>query len=125
MFWSPNEATSSDLQGWWPGPDYVDIVGIDWYPKDSTATFASVYGDFYNAFAKQYNKHFCIGETGFDGGSTSDKEAWVEQLANSDVSAFPCYKSTTWFEYHKDGDDFRIIQGQSAATIKQTLSNFA
>lgn len=124
MFWSPNVDSVANLNGWFPGANYVDIVGVDDYPG-AGATFASAYGDFYNAFAKGYNKHFCIGETGVaNGGSVSDKEAWVKQLANTDVSAYPCYVSTTWFEYDK-GVDFRIIEGQSAATITETLSNFA
>ncbi|KAL9036492.1 MAG: hypothetical protein Q9214_006108 [Letrouitia sp. 1 TL-2023] len=125
MFWSPNQNTTSEpIDGWWPGANYVDIVGIDVYP-DPGATFASAYGEFYDAYARRYNKHFCIGETGANhGGSVAAKEAWVKQLANTDVSAYPCYKSATWFEYHK-GVDFRIVQGQSADTIRQTLSNFA
>lgn len=124
MFWSPNQDSVDDLNGWFPGPDYVDIVGMDVYPE-SGATFASTYGEFYDAFAQGYNKHFCIGETGaYRGGSVANKEEWVTQLANTDVSSYPCYKSATWFEYDKRVD-FRIIEGQSAATIQETLSNFA
>lgn len=42
MFWSPNQATFAQSlvsDGWWQGPDTVDIVGIDIYPK-SHETFA-------------------------------------------------------------------------------------
>ncbi|CAF9943385.1 MAG: hypothetical protein ALECFALPRED_000257 [Alectoria fallacina] len=126
MFWCPNDDTTSEpVAGWWPGADYVDIVGMDVYPG-AGATFASVYGTFYADYASTYNKHFCIGETGAaNGGSVANKEAWVTQLANTDVSTYPCYKAATWFEFDKGGDDFRIIQGQSSATIQQTLSNFA
>lgn len=124
MFWSPNSDSVSNIQGWWPGANYVDIVGLDVYPQPG-ATFASIYGPFYNAFAKTYNKHFCIGETGSGNDAVADKEAWVKQLANTDVSAYPCYKSATWFEFDKGGDDFRIIEGQSAGTVTETLSNFA
>lgn len=124
MFWSPNSDSVTNIQGWWPGANYVDIVGLDVYPG-SGATFASAYGAFYNAFAKTYNKHFCIGETGAGNDAVANKEAWVKQLANTDVSAYPCYKSATWFEYNKGGDDFRVIEGQSAGTVTETLSNFA
>ncbi|KAF6241890.1 hypothetical protein HO173_000602 [Letharia columbiana] len=124
MFWSPNEDSVANLNGWWPGADYVDIVGMDVYPNPG-ATFASAYGAFYDGFAQQYNKHFCIGETGAaNGGSVADKEAWVARLAKGDVSAYPCYKSATWFEFYK-GVDFRIVEGQSATTVTETLSNFA
>ncbi len=87
MFWSPNVDTVDVLNGWWPGANYVDIVGMDCYPNPG-ATFASAYGAFYTGFANRYRKHFCIGETGVnDGGSVADKEAWVTQLANTNVSA--------------------------------------
>ena len=101
---------------------------MDAYPNPSeTPTFASVFGDFYNGFAVRYNKHFVLGETGSGAGGddVASKEAWVKQLANTDVSKYPCFKSTSWFEYSKSSVDFRVIQGQGAATIKQTLSNFA
>lgn len=124
MFWCPNIDTVENIQPWWPGPDYVDIVGVDNYPPGYT-TFASAYGDFYDGFAARYNKHFCIGETGsFEGGTVEEKEAWVSQLANVDLNEFPCFKSITWFEYYKTGYDYRIIMGQLPATIKETLSYF-
>ena len=105
---------------------------MDNYPPANT-TFAKAYGDFYNGFAARYNKNFCIGETGsFNGGTVEAKEAWVSELSNVDLNEFPCYKSITWFEYVKSGDDgssgaeydYRIVQDQSQATVKQTLSNF-
>lgn len=37
MFWSPNRAKSSDLQQWWPGTNYVDIVGMDAYPEPGSS----------------------------------------------------------------------------------------
>ena len=109
MFWCPNYDTVENIQPWWPGPDYVDIVGMDYYPPAGT-TFATTFGDFYDGFAARYNKHFCVGETGsVDGGTVEAKEAWISQLANADLKRFPCYKSTTWFEYLKAGHDYRII----------------
>ena len=122
MFWCPNEDSISNIQTWWPGANYVDIVGIDVYPA-SGSTFDSVYGSFYNTFAKGYNKHFAIGETGSNSGSVSAKESWLNAVAEADLTKYPCYKAATWFEYLK-GTDFRVIIGQSAATIKQSLSNF-
>lgn len=124
MFWCPNYDAVANIQPWWPGADYVDIVGMDNYPPGYT-TFASAYGDFYEAFAARYNKHFCIGETGsFNGGTVEEKEAWISQLANVDRNEFPCFKSVTWFEYYKTEYDYRIIMGQLPATIEETLSYF-
>lgn len=123
MFWSPNWATLAELTPWWPDPDTVDIVGMDVYTNPG-ATFAGVFDKFYNAFAKQYSKHMVLGETSVMHGSITDKENWVTQLANMDLSAYPCFKSVTWFEYDMSGDDFRIIMGQSQDIVADTMANF-
>lgn len=120
MFWSPNSASSATLQQWYPGTQYVDIVGMDVYPK-SGSSFSSVYGDFYNAFSAKTNLPFAIGETGSGADDVSSKEAWLTQITNADYSAFPNYKAGCWFEYLKGGDDFRVTQ---PAEIKETMSNF-
>jgi beta-mannanase len=122
MFWSPNQASSSSLQAWWPKPETVDMVGIDIYVGPG-ATFANTYGDFYDAFAKKYNKPFVIGETGTKSGNVADKESWVKALASADLSAYPCFKSVSWFEYYK-GYDFRVAVGQSDSVLKETMANF-
>ena len=80
------------------------MVGMDDYPKQSDATFAQTYGDFYNAFSKPYGLPFVIGETGAGSSDTTAKENWLKQLANSDFSQFPNYKSASWFEYNKEQD---------------------
>lgn len=127
MFWCPNAAVINSLYAWWPGADYVDIVGIDDYPPATGGTFGGIYGDFYKSFAAAYNKHFAIGETGVRGGGTpAAKESWLSQIVNADLDTYPCYKSATWFEYYKQsaGYDYRLIQDQSAETVRETLSNF-
>lgn len=130
MFWCSDYDTVENIQRWWLGANYADIVGMEDYPPAETA-FASVYGAFCDGFAARYNKNFCNGETGsFNGGTVEAKEAWVSQLSNVDLNRFPCYKSITWFEYLKASDDgsseydHRIIQGQLPAPIEQTLSYF-
>ena len=123
MFWSPNSDSSSDLKQWFPGADVVDIVGMDVYPKQADATFASTYGDFYNAFSKPYDLPFVVGETGAGSSDTSAKEAWLKQLTNADYSQFPNYKSASWFEYNKE-QDFHIVVDVDQSTLQQTESNF-
>lgn len=47
MFWSPNNAKTIDqISEWWPGSDYVQIVGVDLYVSTTTATFANQFGSF-------------------------------------------------------------------------------
>ena len=59
MFWSPNDYGSSGvatLDQWYPGDNYVDIVGLDVYVNNGYTTFAAVFGDFYNRYAAGHNK---------------------------------------------------------------------
>ena len=51
MFWNPNYDTVDNLNPWWPGADYVDIVSMDNYPPPGTS-FETAYGDFYHGFAE-------------------------------------------------------------------------
>jgi len=124
-FWSPNQAGSmKDLEPYWPGPEFVDIVGIDCYPKDGESTdgntlFEKMYGSFYDTFSKPYELPFAIGETGAGPGQ---KEGWLKQLVSQDRSKYPNYVSMSWFEFDKEAD-FRIVMTDDAmlAKTKQVL----
>ncbi|KAJ4299318.1 hypothetical protein N0V90_004562 [Kalmusia sp. IMI 367209] len=119
-FWSPNQAGSaSDLQPWWPGEQYVDLVGIDCYPRAGDdvgdAEFERLYGNFYDSFSKPYGLPFAIGETG---AGTGQKEGWLKTLVNQDKSKYPNYVSMSWFEFDKEAD-FRIVMTDDS-TLQQT-----
>ncbi|KAF1948532.1 glycoside hydrolase [Byssothecium circinans] len=125
-FWSPNQAGSAkDLQPWWPGKEYVDIVGIDCYPRTGDDTskiglFDRLYGDFYNTFSKGYDLPFAIGETGAGKGQ---KDAWLRTVVSKEVKAkYPNYISMSWFEFDKEAD-FRVVMTDDAtlANTKKTL----
>ncbi|KAF2472487.1 glycoside hydrolase [Lindgomyces ingoldianus] len=124
-FWSPNCASAASLSSWWPGNEFVDIVGIDCYPKagadvSGTSLFQQFYGDFYNTFSKPYNLPFAIGETGAGG---SQKEGWLKQLVAPGLKKqYPNYVSMSWFEFDKEAD-FRIVMtdGNTLSQTKQTL----
>ena len=124
MFWNPNYNTVDNLNPWWSGADYVDIVGMDNYPPPG-ASFETAYGYFYYGFAELYNKYFAIGETGvINGSDVASKEEWLSQLVSADASAYPCYVSASWFEFLKTDFDYRLVLGQSEDTIEQTISHF-
>jgi hypothetical protein len=120
-FWSPNQAAAKDLTQWWPGKEYVDIVGIDCYPRageDTTkiAMFDKLYGDFYNTYSKANNLPFAIGETGAGNGQ---KDGWLKTLISTEVKAkYPNYVSMSWFEFDKEAD-FRVVM-TSASTLTNT-----
>ena len=110
MFWSPNYATASQLQseGWYPSSGDIDVIGVDVYSKGATETFADAYGGFCNGFG---NIPFVIGETGSDS-ATADKTNWLEQLTSTDAKTTCAnYLGFSWFEYLKDGTDFRVATG--------------
>ncbi|KAF3010836.1 hypothetical protein E8E13_008790 [Curvularia kusanoi] len=121
-FWSPNQAKnpSSDLQPWWPGEEFVDLVGIDCYPgsNDDTSSnelFDRLYGEFYATYSKPYGLPFAIGETGAGPGQ---KEQWLKTLVTQEKSKYPNYVSMSWFEFDKEAD-FRIVMTDEA-TLQQT-----
>lgn len=107
MYWSPNSGDAQSLKStWYPTSGAVDVVGIDIYPK-SQESFSSVYSDFCQTFP---DLPFVIGETGASDSST--KTYWLEQLSGAAaLTACPKYLGWQWFEYLKDGTDFRIATG--------------
>ena len=116
MYWSPNyDSSAADLvsSGWYPKQGTVDIIGMDIYPK-SGSSFASTYQNFCQQWP---DIPFVVGETGSDsGGSTSDKNAWLKQLTDKSAQqACPNYLGFSWFEYLKQGVDFRIATGGNSA----------
>ncbi|CAF9932347.1 MAG: hypothetical protein HETSPECPRED_008335 [Heterodermia speciosa] len=117
MFWSPNNVggDSASLNAWWPGPETVDIVGIDIYPT-SRVSFADAYKGFHDTFAKAYDKPFVIGETAYSSSSDEDKTYWLQQLSSPEAkSSCPNYAGFSWFEYNKEQDFYVASHGEGIA----------
>ena len=120
MFWSPNSPVYPDTvasigTSWWPGAEYVDVVGMDAYPQKEQ-TFADVFGDFYDTYAKPNNLPFALGETGwFQGGTDEQKKYWLTQVSSAAaLQRCPNYLGFAWFEYDKPSEgDFRVVMGSS------------
>jgi beta-mannanase len=136
MFWSPNDDTTSEpVAPWWPGEEYVDIVGMDYYPNadEGLPDFETAYGAFYDTYAAGYGIPFAIGETGTqlsngDSASTDEKEEWLKATINpssgfGDYSEY--YISCTWFEYGPPTNnvDFYIVYEQDSTVVTETISN--
>jgi Glycosyl hydrolase family 26 len=112
MFWCPNEGDNIDP--WWPGPDVVDIVGLDVYPRDKSKTFQVITRQFHDRYALGNNKPFALGETGVRGSDADFKIWWLSQLVDpSAKKALPNYIACSWFEFDKtedeEGWDFRLM----------------
>ena len=118
MFWSPNAAVPPDTiasigDDWWPGAEYVDIVGLDNYGQ-SGQTFESAFGEFHDTYAEANGLPFTLGETGWLGGGTDEqKEGWLREISKAEaLQRCPRYVGWSWFEYDKPEEgDFRIVEG--------------
>ena len=99
---------TKDATDFYPGDDYVDLIGIDaydWYPAyttDANINFQRTknYGwDWWLNFAKSRNKKFCVPEWGLhkDGGKDNPKYidfvySWLKE--NKEWVAMECYFHT-------------------------------
>eukprot|EP00918_Siedleckia_nematoides_P006502 GHVU01014159.1.p1 GENE.GHVU01014159.1~~GHVU01014159.1.p1 ORF type:complete len:440 (+),score=36.12 GHVU01014159.1:333-1652(+) len=104
MWWTPNVASAESYAQYEPDLSTVDLVGIDYYPKQLTGS------DFINtmkAFHDQYavdGRMFAIGETGLGwSGSIDDRFKWLAEITAA-KSSMPQFLSMSWFNYRKDYD---------------------
>lgn len=99
MFWSLVPPFSADMTvdtldaEWFPGSEYVDIVGLDAYGETingEQSTFETQMGDF---CAKYPEIPVALAETGWlNGGTAEEKQFWLEQIsANETLSVCPQY----------------------------------
>ena len=126
MYWSPNvDSPSEPVAPWWPGAEYVDIVGIDCYPDSSSdlssSAFSNCYSSFYKTYSLGYNLPFAIGETAYSGPSGND--AWLAQLVGQDMCDWENYIAASWFEYNQGKTDYLVVMGSSSllAETKELL----
>ena len=92
MFWTPvgpfkaGDTVETLNATWFPGGEYVDIVGLDAYGQlynGNETTFASAM----KAFCALYADHpVHLGETGWlQGGTAAQKEYWLEQVTSTNT----------------------------------------
>jgi mannan endo-1,4-beta-mannosidase len=107
--WNPNDiypVPQVQLQPYWPGDAYVDWVGITGYfATTGPQTFATLYEPTIDQIREFTSKPFIIAETAVENGPND--VACVSALlqtvtANSDVLGL------IWFDYDKDGVDWRV-----------------
>jgi len=115
MFFTPNIASDSEYDQYYPTQGRVDIIGIDYYPSQS-GTFVSRMKNFHDKYTSDTVK-FAIGETGW--GQSADittRLAYVEELTSAEtLAALPNLIGISWFNFMK-GYDFRIVTGDDSTT---------
>ena len=92
MFWTPvgpfkaGDTINTTDANWFPGGEYVDIVGLDAYGQlydGNETTFEIRMKDF---CAKYPDHPVHLGETGWlQGGTAAQKEYWLEQVTSKDA----------------------------------------
>lgn len=116
MFWSPNIPfnSGSALARWLPSDsNTIDLVGIDYYPKNNPLTAASVKTaiDTIYPIAKQLNKPMLFGESAWQNTGSSIQEnaseakskvQWLAALTDASLrQSYPLYAGFRWFDYQK------------------------
>jgi plastocyanin len=89
----------------WPGDDYVDILGVDgfnWYGctgrDDPWTSFEDVFADFY-AYGKSKSKPMLVAEwgSGEDDAQAGRKADWITEAAET-LKGWPEIKAVAWYD---------------------------
>jgi mannan endo-1,4-beta-mannosidase len=107
--WNPNVINPMpqvQLQPYWPGNSYVDWVGLTGYFATTGAqTYATLYQPTMTEIMQFTDKPFIIAETAIETGPAA--VACAKQLVGT-VTAHPDVLGFIWFDYNKDGVDWRV-----------------
>jgi mannan endo-1,4-beta-mannosidase len=107
--WNPNDiypVPQVRLEPYWPGDSYVDWVGITGYVGTTGPdTFATLFQPTMAEISQFTSKPFIIAETSVETGPS--EVTGVNALVQS-VTAHADVLGLVWFDYDKDGVDWRI-----------------
>ncbi len=114
----------SEINGYYPGSDVVDVIGIDGFNFGTTRSyggwrsFSALFQPTYQYIAAQYDKPIIIAEiaSSEQGGN---KEAWVNDMFYSIHTAFPRVNEVIWFNLIKEAD-WRIDSSSSSLNAFKT-----
>lgn len=131
MVWASNVAqTMKDRINYWPGTDdsgkqlsqdYVDWVGMTWYPWSTGPKTLDDLAGFYSYYAKERNHPMIFMETSADGNGDSSqelilKENQVKYLYNkNNLQNYPNIKGIIWFN---------VIKGENNSQNVLVTKNF-
>lgn len=102
--WCPNvtDEGSYKLEGYYPGAEYVDLLGFDGYNwgQENWQTHSQVYSPIYKRLVALGTQPIWIGETASAEGTAGQKGEWVRALLNS--TEFPRIEALAWFSVKKE-----------------------
>ncbi|BGP02038.1 glycoside hydrolase family 26 protein [Rhodotorula toruloides] len=112
MWYTPNVASLDQYDQYFPDDaSTVDLIGVDWYPKQTDnfdfATGPASMKAFHDKYTSSSGIKFAIGEIGLgQAAPMAARVAWLENILASG-SQMPNMIAVSWFNYMK-GYDFRI-----------------
>ena len=121
--WSPNVEYngSTPLSELYPGPSYVDWIGMDGYNWSTVQghqwqTFFQVFDQTYNDIRSMYTgKPLMVAETA-SAGIGGNKAAWIiDAYTNQIPNVFPAIRAVIWFNENKE-TDWRIESSKNTQT---------
>jgi beta-mannanase len=123
--WNPNVISAAPgvpLRPYWPGSGYVDWVGVTGYfGTTGPDTFSDVFGPTMQQIRQFTGKPFIIAETSVQTGP-NDSEC-ARSLVRG-VATRPDVVGFIWFDYDKDGVDWRIgSRPQVRAALAGSIAN--
>ncbi len=107
MGWSFNDRSDVDVDGFYPGDDYVDLVGGDgynWYPqRGSWVSFQQIFQPVYD-FSVAHGKPLMVAEYGVmeDPSNPGLKGQWFRD-ALATLQSWPQLKAMVYFDVYKEG----------------------
>jgi beta-mannanase len=122
--WTPNVTdvpASNDLELYWPGSTYVDVIGLDGFNWGACVPANGGWKSFDSVFQSAYARVSALGAQDIwipETASTplgGDKTAWVRQMFDSLPVNFPRVKALVWFHTNKECD-WRLTSPPDAAT---------
>ncbi|HLJ94255.1 MAG TPA: IPT/TIG domain-containing protein, partial [Gemmataceae bacterium] len=120
FLWNPGDYTGNPNkapQGFYPGNQYVDWIGIDTYQNTPSGTFVTNFGQFYSDFsASQYGKPLMVGENGAEGFSINNREIQATYLQGllSDIKngTYPLLKGYDYFDSPGNAPNNWVLDSQ-------------
>jgi beta-mannanase len=117
--WSINANPLQGIGNYYPGSEYVDIIGIDGFnfgttqANNSWRTFQDIFLPAYTAVTK-YGKPIIISETA-SAELGGNKAQWIENMFSSLSQTMPNVQELIWFNFNKE-TDWRINSSPASLT---------
>ncbi|TPX77190.1 hypothetical protein CcCBS67573_g01556 [Chytriomyces confervae] len=137
IVWAPNYGWPNDIPGgsagYWPGPEYVDVIGSSLYWKgfgrntqvDKSFITTVMNGQY--EYATRYNKPFVITEASgaweLDVPSATDqvtiqRQFWGEILSTEFLDAYPLIQAAYIFDFAKPEEFFRDFKVSNNTSVR-------